>query len=296
MRLAATHFYSFTVLSTKIPISRRMERNMPEFAKPTVHICFNASAAQSIKQALATIGCAERVIGFLDDLSFGPVFPAGSAPREEWVQEWLGYEWGEVAHAANQFWTEAASPGILPVAWVSRHDASEYSAFLEFIRRRADSPFRVIDATDIEFAWRGRQGTSVPRSLGILTPAKIVEARLLERQRMLNPNEIAFYVEEWRRLTRENAPLRVVDGPRLVSAPITFFDDAIVSCASDDWKKAALIIGETMCELIDNRVSDLLLWARVCALGEEGVLELRGDLSHMHGTFARRGRNAFAPA
>lgn len=114
-----------------------------------------------------------------------------------------------------------------------------------------------------------------------------MDTRLLERQRTLSSEEVAFYVAEWRRLKAENAPLRIVEKEQLVSAPITYFDDEIISRASNDWKKAAFVIGETMAMRIDKHVSDLLLWARVHALVEAGVLELRGDISHIHSTEVR---------
>jgi hypothetical protein len=125
---------------------------MPD-AIPAIHFAFNMSAAGSIRQALADLGCHERVIGFPDNSSFGPINPPSATLRELWVGDHLGYEWGEIVQAADAFWAEAISEDNSPVVWVSRHCALEYSAFLEFIARKGDAPFRIIDATGIEVPW-----------------------------------------------------------------------------------------------------------------------------------------------
>lgn len=271
----------------------REEDDLPATAKQTVHVVFNPSAAASIRQAFAEIGCGERVIGLIDNLSFGPIDLPDAAKRRLWVEDELGYEWDDVAQSADEFWAEAISADVLPVAWVSRLHAPEYAAFLEFAWRKRHTPFRVIDATGLEIPRHDGTGTFVVCSLGILPPYQIIEARLLERQRILAPVEIDNYVEQWRRLKTENAPLRIVDEIGLVSAPITFYDDALIARVSDNWQVGALVIGGTMADLMDNPhnelVSDLLLWARVCALCKAGALELRGDETHMHNAYVRRG-------
>jgi len=84
-----------------------------------------------------------------------------------------------------------------------------------------------------------------------------------------------------------NAPLRVVDAEGLRSAPITFFDQQLLSFAKPWWQKPARIIGETMAELLGPpmepyyQAGDGLLAARVIALIEAGVLEGRGDLMNI---------------
>jgi len=85
----------------------------------------------------------------------------------------------------------------------------------------------------------------------------------------------------WRGLRAENAPVRVVDAEGLRSAPITFFDQQLLSFAKAWWQKPARIIGETMAEWVGHpyfQTGELLLAARVIALVEGGVLEGRGDL------------------
>jgi len=259
--------------------------------KPTLHVVFNMSAAGGVRQALSRVGRNERVLGFPDDLSFGPINPPSARSRQSWVENELGYDFDEVVQMADQFWVEAMSPGALPIAWVSRHNAAEYSAFLEFVWRQGDSPFGVVDFTGIEYADKGAPLIAA-RSLGLVPPDQIVEARLFDQQKALRPSEIGAFRDVWRRLRQENAPLRVVDETGLVSAPITHFDDAIVSLASGDWQNGARLVGTTIGNLIEHPPyqcpSDIVLWGRLRALGEAGVLEISGDPSEMRGALARR--------
>ena len=79
-------------------------------------------------------------------------------------------------------------------------------------------------------------------------------------------------------------PFGVIDGEELVSAPIEYFDDSLLSHAAHDWQKMARIVGGTLVEFYDAgvaQVGDLVLGARLADLAEEGRLEWRGDLAHM---------------
>ena len=256
----------------------------------SVHVVFSMSAAGSVRQAFSRIGCSEPVLGFPDDLSFGPINPPSAHLRQAWVGNELGWDFEEVAKMADRFWAEATATAALPVAWVSRRDATEYCGFLEFVWRRGGSPFRVVDFAGLDYTGRARMLAA--ESLSLLSPDEIVAARLLEQQKTLRPEEIDAFREIWRRLRHENAPLRVVDETGLASAPIDRFDDAILSCASDDWQKGARLVGTTIEKLIDHPPhqcpSDLVLWGRVRALGAAGVLEITGNPSEMRGVMVRR--------
>ena len=257
----------------------------------TVHFVFGRSAAGSIRQALRQIGCKERVVGFSDDLSLGPIDRTEPRAREAWIVDELGYDFEEVCRGADHFWTEATSRDVSPVAWVCRNHPLEYSGYLEFVWRMAETPFRVIDATDVVMPnWRAHD--SKVWSLGVLTPTQIIEARLFESQRGLPAQEKARHLDLWRRLRAENAPLRVIDANGLVSAPITHFDEAILTCVAPEWRKGARIVGEAMGELLEGLFmqcpGDMLLWSRVLALGEMGRIEIRGPGPDMRGHEVRR--------
>ena len=81
----------------------------------------------------------------------------------------------------------------------------------------------------------------------------------------------------WEQLQAENAPLRVIEGDRIVSAPITHFDSLLMSHVTDKWKRTIAIFS-----LITNshwdeglqQTDDDFLAARIRSLAKNGRLEL----------------------
>jgi len=76
-----------------------------------------------------------------------------------------------------------------------------------------------------------------------------------------------------------------VDADGLRSAPITFFDQQLLSFAKVSWQKPARIIGEVIAEWVGPptepyfQAGDGILADRVFALVEAGMLEELGDLT-----------------
>jgi hypothetical protein len=89
------------------------------------------------------------------------------------------------------------------------------------------------------------------------------------------------YRAKWAKLRAENSALRLLDAQlELVSAPISYFDEQLLSYATDRWKKAARLVGEVMMHELDiMQVSDFVLAPRLRALVELGKLESQGDLT-----------------
>ena len=65
-------------------------------------------------------------------------------------------------------------------------------------------------------------------------------------------NERRRYLELWQQLRSENAPLRVIDGDRLASAPISFFDELLMSFVTDHWQKVARVVGHALGSQMDD--------------------------------------------
>lgn len=89
----------------------------------------------------------------------------------------------------------------------------------------------------------------------------------------------------WRRLKRENAPLRVLADGELISASIEVFDALLLENTTRCWKKMAWIIGSALGQSYEAgpfQVGDLVLSARLRSLAQDGTLEWRGDLERMN--------------
>jgi hypothetical protein len=249
------------------------------------HVVFNPSAAGGLRDALRQAGREERVISLFDCLSFGPINPPDPRLRIQWVEKELGNTgWEEVVGKETSFWSEALSVSGRKIVWLSRRSTQEYAGFLEWLWRVGEQPIEVVDLTDVVVAG-SKNGPTEPRlaiSLALLSPRTILESDLLDRAEILTSALCARYRELWGRLRAENAPLRVLSEGELVSAPLSFFDPLLLSCATPEWQKAARVIGEALSDFLTTSVlqtGDLVLCARARALADAGRLESRGDLT-----------------
>jgi hypothetical protein len=262
----------------------------------TLHVVFTPSGAGCLRQALENAGRDDQVIAFFDNLSFGPINSPESSLRAKWVEDELCRTgWDDVTAQSERIWPEALAPTRRKVAWLSRRSAMEYAGFLEWLWRLGDDPCELIDLTDFKVPRPSKHGPPTPAvlaiSLGILPPKQIEDSNLFDHATTLPAKERSEYRALWGQLRTDNAPLRVVDGNALVSAPISFFDARLMSYATDDWQKVAMIVGRALAAEMDDcifQTSDIVLVARVNALIEAGRLELQGESAfEMHASKIR---------
>jgi hypothetical protein len=150
---------------------------------------------------------------------------------------------------------------------------------------RYESSYDVVDLTDVAIERKRPDGTFGPDpvvSLALLNPDLVPILSFMDRAEPLSAAAREDYRRLWKQLRAENAPLRITRDGRLQSAPISAFDDLLLSCADERWLKTARVIGAAMGESWDKdgmQVGDLVLGARVRTLVELGHLDGRGDLS-----------------
>jgi hypothetical protein len=186
-------------------------------------------------------------------------------------------------------WNKALFPGHRKVAWMSRRSVREYAGFLDWLSRLDDTPCDVIDLTEVKIPHGPEHGSSRPPSLAVsvawLNPSTIRDNKLWDLAKPLEITERRRYLELWRQLRSENAALRVTDGDELMSAPISLFDELLMSCVTDNWQNVSRIFGDTFMSLMDDIAwpSDVFLTTRVNALVKDGRLEIRGNSERLFG-------------
>jgi hypothetical protein len=250
-----------------------------------VHVVFTPSGAGCLVQALRKAGRDDQVIACFDDMSFGPINPADPFVRAEWVEKELGRTgWHEVSARSERVWGETRFPDNRKVAWLSRRSAMEYAGFLEWLWRLGDAPCEVVDLTEVKISYPPEHGPPRPpalaMTLGMLHPDTIRYNKLWDLAEPLQMTARERYLNLWRQLRSENAPLRVIDGDQLVSAPISFFDSILMSHVNENWQKVARVVGHALASQMDDRViqtGDIVLAARVDALEGGGLLEVRSE-------------------
>lgn len=100
-----------------------------------------------------------------------------------------------------------------------------------------------------------------------------------QRRRQLTETEQAVLLTEWRRMQEQNTPLRAMVDGKVQSVPADFYDETILSCVPEEESQAALTVGRSIIALdkTGNRVSDMLVFSRIRALGAAGRLEVVRD-------------------
>jgi len=240
------------------------------------------SGAGCLVQALRKAGRDDQVIANFDDLSFGPIDPSDSSSRTKWVESELGQSnWNKPSASSERLWDEARFPDNRKVVWLTRRSAAEYAGFLEWLWRAGEAPCEVVDLTNVEVSSPSdpSRPPDLAITLGMLHPETIRFNKLWDLAEPLQTTTRERYLNLWRQLRMENAPLRVIDGGTLVSAPISFFDQLLMSYVTDNWQKVARIVGYAMVSDRDDSIiqtGDTVLAARINALVGSGRLEIRG--------------------
>lgn len=233
----------------------------------TLHLVFGSTAAATLKQVLRDAGRSDEVLWLDDDLSFGPIANDNTESRQRWVEKELGCTWrDDITNDSTAFLERSLAHTGSITAWTSWNTALDHAGFLWWLSHTGDRPTGFVQAS----------------ALGSLNETQI--QALLDTAIPLSIELRSACQARWRKLKDENADLRVIESGELVSADITYFDDLLLSHATRNWRKMALIVGYTFGDFMDAEVyqtGDLVLAARLAALAEAGRLEWRGDLSSM---------------
>ena len=248
------------------------------------HFVFTRSGAGCLVRALRKAGRDDLVVTTCHDFNFGPINPSDPAARAKWLEDELGRIDRQDATKSERDWDEARFPGHRKVAWLTRRSATEYAGFLDWLWHRGDTPCDLIDLSEVQISHPREleppQPRPLPTSLALLHYDTIADNKLWDLAVPLPMTERLRYREFWQQLIAENAPLRVTDGDKLVSAPISFFDPLLMSYVTDKWQKVAMVSSRVTISHWDDNIwqtDDAFLTARMRALAEGGRLEIRSE-------------------
>jgi hypothetical protein len=249
-----------------------------------VHYVFTPSGSGCLVRALRNAGRNDQVVVTSHGLNMGPIDPSDPSARARWLEDELGQVDRKDAARSERAWNESLFPDHRKVAWLTRRSAMEYAGFLDWLWHRGDAPCDLVDLSDARISYPQDDGstpqTASPISIALLNPDTIAHNRLWDLAEPLQTTERLRYRKLWDQLLSENAPLRILDGDKLVSAPITFFDNMLMSLVTEDWQKAARIIGTAMAGEMDEeiiQIGDAFLSSRLNAMAKDARLEIRGD-------------------
>ncbi|MBR1149716.1 DUF3658 domain-containing protein [Bradyrhizobium sp. JYMT SZCCT0428] len=246
-----------------------------------VHFVFTLSGKSNLVRALRESGRKDQVVTTWHDLNLGPIDPFDPSARAIWLEKELGRTEPESRVSSERDWDDALFPDHRKIVWLSRRSAHEYCGFLNWLWQSGDAPFDIIDLSEVLISTSPERG---PPRLPVLAPClahlrddNIRLNKLWELAAPLPTNRREQYLDVWRQLISENAPLRVIENGMLVSAEASYFDSQLMELATDDWQRVSRIIGMAMAsELNDEIVSIDFEWMkqRLMLLVERGQLEI----------------------
>ena len=116
-----------------------------------------------------------------------------------------------------------------------------------------------------------------PRSIAEIQPKELVKARRLAR--LITPAELEVDGDEWKKLVKENAGIRILEGgKRLLSKNEDHYDNQLISFASQQFQKASKIVGQALSKF-NIPTGDVYLGWRLRKMVEADRLQLQGDVS-----------------
>ncbi len=116
-----------------------------------------------------------------------------------------------------------------------------------------------------------------PWSVHDILPKEVVKAKKLARP--ITTSEFEVDPDEWKRLSEENATVRIVEGgKKIIGKDETFYDDEILKNITPDWQKAWRVIGNTL-HRMKIKTGDVYLMWRMKHLIGEGKIEVMGNMS-----------------
>lgn len=116
-----------------------------------------------------------------------------------------------------------------------------------------------------------------PTSLHEILPKEFLKAKKLNRKVTLSEFEVD--PDEWKRLSTENAMVRILEGgKKIVGKEESFYDKEVLSGLSSDWQKGNRAMQSVLGKMKIKTGDVFLLW-RMKKLAEEGKIEINGDTS-----------------
>ena len=114
-----------------------------------------------------------------------------------------------------------------------------------------------------------------PSAIHEILPREAVKAKRLARAITLSEFEVD--PDEWKRLSEENALVRILEGgKKIVGKDASFYDGEILKNLTTEWQKASRVLTNTL-HRMKIKTGDVFLMWRIKELINAGQIEVTGD-------------------
>lgn len=256
-----------------------------------IHIVFQTADVEVLSKAMELDESLKGdIFEIKDEWGVGPLAgldtEEGWKAREDWWRELLQYSpySPDTVGSFDDRQTVAAIKEKLAAseqeeAWIwmgqNQHDVTGYYWLMPQLRE-FQGRVMILYLNNLPFINEKGQ-LFYPWGVHEILPKEALKAKRLSRPITLSEYEVD--PDEWRKLSEENAMVRILEGgKKIVGKDVNFYDAEILKNISGDWQKASRVLHNTL-NRMKIKTGDVFLAWRIRQLVQEGKLDVNGDIT-----------------
>lgn len=256
-----------------------------------IHIVFQTADVEVLTKAMELDESLKGdIFEIKDEWGVGPLAgietEEGWKAREDWWRELLQYSpyGADTAGSFDDRQTVAAIKDRLAAddteeAWIwmgqNQHDVTGYYWLMPQLRE-FQGRVMILYLNNLPFINEKGQ-LFYPWGVHEILPKEAIKAKRLSRPITLSEYEVD--PDEWRKLSEENAMVRILEGgKKIVGKEVSFYDAEILKNITGDWQKASRVLNNTL-NRMKIRTGDVFLAWRIRQLIQEERLDVNGDVT-----------------
>ncbi len=256
-----------------------------------IHIVFNESEVDLMKQVIELDETlAGEIVQIKDDFAIGPIAgidtDEGWQARLDWHRKLLeGSPYGtDIVGSFDDRQTvkelkEKLDNNPEEQIWIwmgqNQHDVSGYYWLMPQFREY-QGRIMVLYMNNLPFINEKGQ-IFYPSWLHEIQAKEFLKAKKLARPVTLSEFEID--PDEWRKMTEENAVVRILEGGKKIAGKEeSFYDNEIIKNITGDWQKATRVLSNTL-NRMKVKTGDVFLMNRLKQMIADGKVEVNGEVT-----------------
>lgn len=272
-----------------------------------IHVVFQQADVATLKKAIELDETLQGdILEIKDEFAVGPIenidTDEGWSARENWWRVLLGQSPYSHDNLVGSFDDRTTAEELKTrlkendkeVAWLwmgqNQHDVCGYFWLISRLKEYQGKIF-VLYLNNLPFINEKGQ-IFYPTTLHEIQPKEFLKAKKLSRAVTLSEFEVD--PDEWKRLSSENAMVRMLEGgKKIVSKEADFYDKDILANLTNEFQKGNRAMSAILSKMKIKTGDVFLLW-RMKHLAEEGKLEITGDTTKSWKEFEVRLKSAIA--
>lgn len=256
-----------------------------------IHIVFNESEVELMKQVMEMDdSLAGEVVQIKDDFAVGPLLEIDT--EEGWQARW---EWWKTLlqgspHSDSHVGTFDDRETVKELKskldanteeelWIwmaqNQHDVTGYYWLIPQLSK-FQGRVMVLYLNNLPFINEKGQ-IFYPSWLSEIQPKEFIKAKKLARPITLSEFEID--PDEWRKMSGENALVRILEGgKKIIGKEEGFYDNEILKNITGEWQKASRVLSNTL-HRMKIKTGDVFVMWRMMDLISRGKIEVTGDVN-----------------